>query len=148
LHESGNSVLVNVKGGDMQYLYAKVSEFLTERGWDKLPAADLAKSICIEASELLEHFQWSDPSADELLVDPEKLAGVSDELADVIIYALEMCVILRLDPDDLVAAKLARAAAKYPADAMTRDRGAGPANAEYHDIKASHRSGRAGEDRR
>lgn len=130
----------------MQDLYAKVSEFLIERRWDKLAPADLAKSICIESSELLEHFQWTNPSAEELLSEPDKLRGVSDELADVIIYALEMCVILGLDPEDFVSAKLARAAAKYPADAMTRNRGRGPANSEYHDIKARHRPERDRED--
>jgi dCTP diphosphatase len=130
-------------GGDMQYLYTQVSEFLTERGWDELSPADLAKSICIESAELLEHFQWSNPSAKELLSEPDKVRCVSDEIADVIIYALEMCVILRLDPDDIVSTKLARAAAKYPAEAMTRNRGVGPANSEYHDIKAHHRPARA-----
>lgn len=132
----------------MQDLYAKVSEFLMERGWDKLSPADLAKSICIESSELLEHFQWSNPSAEELFGEPDKLRGVSDELADVIIYALEMCVILRLDPEDFVSAKLARAAAKYPAEAMTRNRDGGPANSEYHAIKARHRPGRDPEEGR
>ena len=126
----------------MHDLYTKVSEFLAERGWNKLSPADLAKSICIESCELLEQFQWSNPSSEELLGEPAKIRAVSEEIADVIIYALEMCVILRLDPNDLVSAKLARAAAKYPAEAMTRNRDGGPANSEYHHIKARHRTGR------
>lgn len=126
----------------MESLSTKILAFLIERGWENLSPGDLAKSICIESSELLEIFQWSNPSAEELLSDPDKIRNVSDEIADVIIYALEMCVILRLNPEEVVSAKLDKAAAKYPAEAMIRNRDEGPANSEYHDIKARHRYGR------
>jgi len=43
-----------------------IKEYLVERDWDKLRPADIAKSICIESSELLEIFQWSNQSLDEV----------------------------------------------------------------------------------
>ncbi|MGO3832571.1 MAG: nucleotide pyrophosphohydrolase [Microbacteriaceae bacterium] len=80
--------------------------FVAERDWAQFHTPEnLAKSISIEASELLECFQWS-PDAD--------LAEVRDELADVLTYCFMLADRLELDVDEIVRSKLERTREKYP----------------------------------
>lgn len=119
-----------------------VHKFLAERDWLRLPPSDLAKSVSIEAAELLEHFQWGNPSIETVLEDGNLLASIEDEVADVMIYALEMCVILNIDPQKIIENKIRCAEKKYPADAMKIGRGdrySGPTNEKYYEIKAKSR---------
>ena len=82
--------------------------FVAERDWAQFHSPEnLAKSIAIEAGELLECFQWS---AD---ADPER---VRDELADVLTYCLLLADKLGEDPDEIVLRKLEVTRAKYPVD--------------------------------
>lgn len=82
--------------------------FVAERDWAQFHSpANLAKSISIEAAELLECFQWSDDG------DPER---IQTELADVMTYCLLLADRLNLDPDTVVLAKLEETRRKYPAD--------------------------------
>jgi dCTP diphosphatase len=84
-----------------------LSAFVAERDWSQFHTEEnLAKSISIEAAELLECFQWS---AD---VDRER---VIDELADVLTYCLLLADKLGVDANDIVLAKLEETANKYPA---------------------------------
>ena len=78
-----------------------------DRDWDQFHSpANLAKSISIEANELLECFQWSDSDYD--------LEHVKEELADVIVYCQNMLDKLGLDVDEIVMSKMAKNEAKYP----------------------------------
>src|SRR2546427_10510091 len=72
-------------------LIERVSRFRDSRDWRKYDTPrNLAGSICIEAAELLEHFQWKrDEQAADMLDHPEKLERISNELADVIIACLD-----------------------------------------------------------
>lgn len=80
--------------------------FAAEREWQQFHSPEnLAKSISIEAAELLECFQWS-PEAD--------LEDVTGELADVLTYALTLADHLGLDPEQIVLDKLERTREKYP----------------------------------
>lgn len=84
----------------------ELAEFVREREWSQFHTpANLAKSISIEAGELLECFQWSD-AAD--------VARVREELADVVTYCTLLAGRLGLDLDELVLAKLAMTREKYP----------------------------------
>lgn len=103
---------------------AAIREYLTERGWDQLRPGDLAKSISIESAELLELFQWSNPSLEDVKADPEKLEAIKKELADVLIYCLDMSVLLDLDTGDIITKKLEKVREKYPAD-LFKGRAAG-----------------------
>lgn len=86
-----------------------IRKFIADRDWDKFHSpGNLAKSISIEANELLECFQWSDTD-----YDPEH---VKEELADVIIYCQDMLDKLGLNADDIVRAKMVKNAAKYPVE--------------------------------
>lgn len=103
---------------------AAIREYLAERGWDQLRPGDLAKSISIEAAELLELFQWTNPSLAEVKEDSEKLEAIKKELADVLIYCLDMSVLLGLDTADIIKKKLEIVKEKYPAE-MFKNRDAG-----------------------
>jgi dCTP diphosphatase len=82
--------------------------FVAEREWAQFHTPEnLAKSISIEAAELLECFQWN-PDAD--------IGAVKEELADVLTYCLLLADRLGVDPNQLVLDKLELTRAKYPAD--------------------------------
>ncbi len=84
-----------------------IRDFIEERDWDKYHSpSNLAKSISIEAAELLECFQWDDDHYD--------LEHVKEELADVIIYAEQLLDKLNLDMDEIVKEKMVKNAIKYP----------------------------------
>ncbi|MBQ6401987.1 MAG: nucleotide pyrophosphohydrolase [Firmicutes bacterium] len=87
----------------------RIRKFTEDRDWDQFHTpANLAKSISIEAGELLECFQWSDTDFD---VD-----HVREELADVIVYCQNMLDKLDLDADEIVNAKMDRNEEKYPVE--------------------------------
>lgn len=87
----------------------ELREFNRERDWDQFHSPDnLAKSIAIEAAELLEHFQWSPQCSDPV--------GVEEERVDVLTYCLLLADRLGLDPIDVVRTKLARTRIKYPVE--------------------------------
>ena len=83
-----------------------VKKYLEERDWDKLRPADLAKSISIEVAELLELFQWTNQSLAEVKKDKVKLEMIKKELADVLIFCLEMSVLLGLDAGKIFMEKM------------------------------------------
>ncbi len=92
----------------------RIRKFTEDRNWDQFHSpANLAKSISIEANELLECFQWSDEDYD--------LAHVREELADVIVYCQNMLDKLGLDADEIVNAKMTQNEQKYPVE-KARDR--------------------------
>lgn len=87
----------------------RIRKFTEDRDWDQFHSpANLAKSIVIEAAELLECFQWSDEEFD--------LQHVKEELADVMIYSQNLLDKLGLDADDILNMKLSQNEEKYPLD--------------------------------
>ncbi|KAK4445285.1 dCTP pyrophosphatase 1 [Podospora aff. communis PSN243] len=87
-------------------LQATLAAFAAERDWDKWHTPEnLAKSISIEAAELLECYQWGKEP------DPQ---AVRDELADVLTYCLQMARRLGVDPAQIVLDKLEVTRKKYP----------------------------------
>jgi len=122
---------------NMKTIVPKISKFLHDRNWNDLAPSDVAKSISIEAAELLELFQWTNPTAEDVKSDSNLSEKIGEELADVIIYAIEMAIILDLDPKLCVINKINKADLKYPAATMNNNRNAdaSPANEEYYAIK-------------
>ena len=85
----------------------RILKFSEDRDWDQFHSpANLAKSISIEANELLECFQWSDENYD--------INEVKEELADVMVYCVDMLDKLGLDADEIINAKMDKNEAKYP----------------------------------
>ena len=86
---------------------ARIRKFTEDRDWDQFHTpVNLAKSIVIEAGELLECFQWSN--------EEFELEHVKEELADVLVYCRNMLDELGLDEDEIVNAKMDQNEAKYP----------------------------------
>ena len=93
----------------LDLLNKEIKEFVNERDWNKFHSpANLAKSISIEANELLECFQWEENNYN--------LDDVKDELADVINYCIQMSQVLNLDIYEIVMNKLEKTRKKYPVD--------------------------------
>ena len=87
----------------------RIRKFTKERDWEQYHTpANLAKSISIEASELLECFQWSETEYD--------LEHVKEELADVLVYCRDMLDCLGLDEDEIIMSKMTKNEAKYPVE--------------------------------
>jgi len=121
-------------------LEKKIYKHLKERGWDNLRPSDVAKSIMIEGAELLELFQWDNLPLGEVKKNKDKVGEIEKELADVLIYALEMSVLLGIDSEKIIRKKLAYVSKKYPAKLMKNTRGREPGTeSEYWRIKREHR---------
>ena len=87
----------------------RIRKFTEDRDWDQFHTpSNLAKSIVIEAGELLECFQWSDDEYDK--------EHVKEELADVLVYCQNLLDKLELDPDEIVNMKMSQNEAKYPVE--------------------------------
>ncbi|MEK5161031.1 nucleotide pyrophosphohydrolase [Paenibacillus sp. FSL R5-0527] len=87
--------------------------FREERNWGQFHnPKDLAISLSLEASELLENFQWRS-SEDAVSYKKQEIV---DELADVLIYAVYLADALDLKIEDVIRDKMRRNAAKYPVD--------------------------------
>ena len=87
----------------------RIRKFTDDREWNQFHSpANLAKSIVIEAAELLECFQWSDEEYD--------LQHIKEELADVIIYSQGLLDKLGLEVDESVNMKMTMNEAKYPVE--------------------------------
>mgnify|MGYP001500682245 CR=1 FL=1 len=93
-----------------------VKQFVDERNWQQFHTPkNISMALAIEASELMEHFQWL--TAEEslsLAQDPQKLADVGEELVDVVCYALALANRLELDLSAVFEQKMVKNRLKYP----------------------------------
>ncbi|MDD3170945.1 MAG: nucleotide pyrophosphohydrolase [Bacilli bacterium] len=84
-----------------------INSFVKERNWEKFhTGSNLAKSLVLEASELLELYQWSD--------DVESVERLAEELADVFIYGIQIAEKYNLNIEEIITTKMAKNATKYP----------------------------------
>jgi len=101
---------------DLNQIRRRIREFRDERDWMQFHnPKNLAISIAIEAAELLEHFQWKDFEESEAHATAAKEA-IADEIADVSVYLIELSDNLGIDLEEAILKKLAKNAAKYPAE--------------------------------
>jgi len=97
-------------------LQDQLRDFARRRNWEQFHAPkNLAMALSVEASELLEHFQWLSEQQSENLA-AEKLEQVGFELADVFIFTVRLADRLGVDLSDLVQRKIALNEAKYPVE--------------------------------
>jgi dCTP diphosphatase len=102
----------------MGELRARVLAFAREREWEQFHSPkNLSMALAAEAGELMEHFLWAESrDSAAVLADPAKRRKIEDEIADVVIYALEFANIGGIDLARAIEAKLAQNAAKYPVE--------------------------------
>ena len=91
----------------LELLKQRIQKFNDDRDWNQFHTpSNLAKSISIEANELLECFQWNDIEFD--------LEAVKEELADVMNYCIQMSQILNVDLIEIINNKMDKTEKKYP----------------------------------
>lgn len=102
---------------DVAALQEFLRDFTAARGWDRFHSPkNLAMALTGEVGELVEIFQWSTEEASHHAArDPSTARAVRDELADVLIYLVELAAALGVDLDEAVAHKLEANARRYPA---------------------------------
>lgn len=95
-----------------------VREFVDERDWRQFHSPkNLSMALAIEASELMEHFQWITADASRNVGDdPQTLTAVGEELSDVVCYALALANELDLDLSTAMRDKMRKNIAKYPVE--------------------------------
>jgi len=99
---------------EFREITAKILQFRDERDWQQFHNhKDVALSLVLEASEVLEHFQWKSP-VEVAVHGKEAREELSDELADVAVYLLELAHDLGIDLPQAIARKMAKNAVKYP----------------------------------
>jgi NTP pyrophosphatase (non-canonical NTP hydrolase) len=107
--------------GDLARLRAVVRAFVEERDWDQFHTPkNLSAALCVEAAELLEHFQWLQ-RGDAAELGAARLEQVRHEMADVLVYLVRLADKLDVDLNAAVRDKMVLNRAKYPADKVRGD---------------------------
>ncbi len=101
---------------NVQTIIDSIGAFIDERNWNSYhDPKNLSMSISIEAAELMEIFQWIDNnSALALCREKEIIDNVKDEVADIIIYSLSLCRVLKIDVSSSISEKIRKNREKYP----------------------------------
>lgn len=95
-------------------LKTAVTEFVRERDWERFHSPkNLSMALAAEAGELMEHFLWQNLEESS---DTARREEVADELADIVIYAIEFANIAEIDLSTAIAAKMKKNAMKYPVE--------------------------------
>lgn len=99
-------------------LKERVLAFVRERDWEQFHSPkNLSMALAAEAAELMEHFLWATPeAARDVANDPAKRAKIAEELADVVIYALEFANATGLDVASSIEEKIEANGRKYPVE--------------------------------
>ncbi|CAL9404535.1 hypothetical protein SUDANB145_01533 [Streptomyces sp. enrichment culture] len=101
---------------DVPALQRRLAEFAAARNWQPYHTPkNLVAALSVEASELVEIFQWLTPEQSaRVMDDPGTAHRVRDEIADVLAYLLQLCEVLGVDPLAALAAKIDRNEARFP----------------------------------
>jgi NTP pyrophosphatase (non-canonical NTP hydrolase) len=102
---------------DLATLQRRLAEFAAARDWQRYHTPkNLVSALSVEASELVEIFQWLTPEeSGRVMADPGSAHRVTDEVADVLAYLLQLCEVLGIDPLSALAAKIDRNERRFPA---------------------------------
>ena len=101
---------------ELESLRDRLRTFAAERDWDQFHSPkNLAAALAVEASELLEHFQWLTEAQSQQL-PPETLGEVRAEVADVLLYLIRISDKLGIDLVEAAKAKILLNAEKYPVE--------------------------------
>lgn len=105
------------KENNFQQIVDAVNDFNKARGWNPL-SSDIAKSIVIEAAELLEHFQWDETDKEHRgsLVSPKSKEELEEEVADIFWYLIAFCKKEGINLLDTLGDKLKKNEVKFPVE--------------------------------
>lgn len=96
----------------------RVLAFARERDWEQFHSPkNLSMALAAEAGELMEHFLWAEPAkSTAIAADASKRSKIADELADVVIYAIEFANVTGIDLAAAIESKMTANARKYPVE--------------------------------
>jgi dCTP diphosphatase len=98
-------------------LISRINHFVLERDWNQFHSVkNIVTSISIEAAELSEIIQWSNPDVSELMENEDLKIKFGEELSDVMIYCLRLFSILGLEPISTINNKISKNEQKYPVE--------------------------------
>lgn len=104
-----------VEGVNIEDWQCKLRTFAEDRDWEQFHTPkNLAMALSVEASELLEIFQWLTPEESVAVMDSHRADDVRDEVADIAIYLLRLADVLGLDIEAAVATKVERNEVRFP----------------------------------
>lgn len=113
---------------NLELIKKRLQDFAAEREWDQFHSPkNLSMALSVEASELLECFQWLTEEQSKSL-NPKQLAAVTDEIADIQLYLIRLADKLDIDIGEAVDKKIIKNEKKYPADKV---RGSSKKYTEY-----------------
>jgi NTP pyrophosphatase (non-canonical NTP hydrolase) len=96
-------------------LLSELIKFRKDRDWEQFhKPKDLAISLSVEASELLEWFQWRSDEEIQVQLESDRRSALEDEIADVAVYLTYLCHDLKIDLNQVIANKIIKNAKKYP----------------------------------
>ncbi|WP_306184417.1 MULTISPECIES: nucleotide pyrophosphohydrolase [unclassified Streptomyces] len=118
---------------DLAGLQRRLAEFAAARDWQPYHTPkNLVAALSVEASELVEIFQWLTPEeSTRVMADPETAHRVRDEVADVLAYLLQLCEVLDVDPLAALSAKIDRNESRFPAPDRTTRGAEDPGNSGH-----------------
>ncbi len=100
---------------DIKSIQQQLADFADDRDWDQFHnPKNLAMALSVEASELVEIFQWLTAKQSEAIMQSDEATHVEEEMADILIYLLRMADKLNIDLDSAVSAKIIKNSKKYP----------------------------------
>jgi dCTP diphosphatase len=100
---------------DFSTLQNQLRAFAQERDWEKFHTPkNLVMALAGEVGELTELFQWVTPDESKAVMSGSNKDNVCDELADVLVYCLRICDVLKIDPYHAIQNKIKKNASKYP----------------------------------
>lgn len=107
-----------MKNIDLEKLNQDILTFVQEREWEQFHSVkNLSMALSVEASELMEIFQWmSEDSSNAIKSDSKNLAKLEDEVADVFVYLMRILHKTDIDLEQVVRRKMKKNADKYPVD--------------------------------
>jgi len=119
-----------------------VNEYVSERGWKRYhKPKDIAISVAIESSELLELFQWKPDPMESGKLDRELKARIGEEIADIVIYAACMANALDIDLSEALIDKMHKNKSRYPVEKVAEAK-------DWDEVRSvcAKRSGKKGDD--
>lgn len=121
-------VMENMNYGEISQLIERIVSFRDEREWKTFHnPKDMALSLVLEATELLEHFQWKSEKESESYIKSNK-DDIGEELADVFYWVLLMCHDFNIDITSAFEEKMKKNESKYP---ISQARGSSRKYTEY-----------------
>ena len=100
---------------DLDLVKRRLNEFSGERDWEQFHSPkNLAMALSVEASELVELFQWADEGGYAVIADPKRKQKVEKEIADIFNYLVKFVDMLDMDLERQALSKIEENAVKYP----------------------------------